>query len=342
MIFKTSLFLFFLLFSFSLPGSELKPSPSMQANIDKWIAIYSGEKREVLKKKREKVAPYLGLLREILKDYDLPDDLRFLALMSSEKRTWDILYTDRLFKLKVDWYRDERKDPLKSTIAIVDYLSKAYEQKKDWELVLSDYFQSIRRFTAKDSSEIEEFYALAVIGKNLTKYGFSEIQEKVSLDFEEVKVAAYTDLKLLSRTCNIPLEQLLKLNRELKRYITPPGNKGYFLRIPPDKLNDFLKCSITENFQTKDFYTLEVNGKLSLSTIAGMYKIPLYVLTDLNKFSGSEELKKGDIVKLPFSSDKSEELISIYRKHVAEKIPKKFVRHRARKGDRLQKVRIPK
>lgn len=336
--------LLFFLFAFPLRCEVLQVKLNLDIpvtrseEVNRWIKIYTNEKKGDLEYKLDEVESYIGLMREILKDYELPDDLRFLTLLSSRKRTWDILYTDRLFKLKVDWYRDERKDPLKSTIATVDYLNRAYEKKKNWDVVLEDYFQSIRRFSSKEGPTPDEFYALAIIGKNLKFFGFKEINEKVSLDFEEVKVSSLTDLRVVSSECNIPLDQLQKLNKELKRSLTPPGKKDYFLRIPPDKVDAFLQCSLRQSFQVTDLFTLKLDGEYSLSTLAGMYKVPVYVLADLNQHIHGGLLKKNDLVKLPFPHAQGEELLSVLNRNKKNKLVKKLLRYTVKKGDSLLKI----
>ena len=64
--------------------------------------------------------------------------------------------TARLYKLKVNYVIDERRDPLKSTVAAAWLLKDNYRQLKSWPLALTAYNHgptSVRRAVRKVGSK---------------------------------------------------------------------------------------------------------------------------------------------------------------------------------------------
>jgi membrane-bound lytic murein transglycosylase D len=95
--------------------------------------------------------PYFSLIDNILSQYGLPRELKYVAVIESNLKTgatswvgaagpWQFMpATARQYGLVVNGYIDERRDYVKSTHAAARYLLNSYKVYKDWLLVLASY-----------------------------------------------------------------------------------------------------------------------------------------------------------------------------------------------------------
>ncbi|OFZ07373.1 MAG: hypothetical protein A3D92_05750 [Bacteroidetes bacterium RIFCSPHIGHO2_02_FULL_44_7] len=96
-------------------------------------------------------ALYFDMFEEKLAKYNLPLELKYLAVIESGLRPqvksragalglWQFMYgTGRMFGLKENSYIDERMDPELATEAACQYLAKLYGIYNDWNLALASY-----------------------------------------------------------------------------------------------------------------------------------------------------------------------------------------------------------
>ena len=95
--------------------------------------------------------PYFNLIENVLSQYGLPKELKYIAVIESNLSTsatsrvgaggpWQFMpYTARDYGLVVNSNLDERRDYYKSTHAAARYLLSLYRQMHDWLLVMAAY-----------------------------------------------------------------------------------------------------------------------------------------------------------------------------------------------------------
>lgn len=117
--------------------------------------------------------PYFNLIDNILSQYGLPRELKYLAVIESNLSTratswvgaggpWQFMpYTAREYGLVVNNVLDERRDYYKSTHAAARYLLTLYSKMKDWLLVIAAYNGGPGRvYSAITKSGSRNFWAL--------------------------------------------------------------------------------------------------------------------------------------------------------------------------------------
>lgn len=160
-----SLFLFLIVFVFIGCGShshryrnakvkDNKDGVWTQKNsrINQFYRQYSSRGSRHVKISLQRAQKYLPYIHRVFRKYKLPPELAYLPILESgfvtdaKSRTgatgmWQfITSTGREYNLKVTWYKDERKNWKKSTIAAaqyLDYLGKKFNY--NWELALASY-----------------------------------------------------------------------------------------------------------------------------------------------------------------------------------------------------------
>jgi membrane-bound lytic murein transglycosylase D len=168
--------------------------------------------------------------------------------------------TGKLYGLKIDWWIDERKDPIKSTQAAAEHLKDLHNLFGSWPLALASYnagagkvqravlrtrsedFWDLKasRYIRKETKNyVPKFMAATIIAKNPEAYGFT-LTDYQPFKFDEVMIEESTDLRLIARCAECTYEEIKELNPELRRWVTPPHFDKYILRIPQGKRVVFL------------------------------------------------------------------------------------------------------
>lgn len=277
---------------------------------------------------------YLLIMREIFKQHGLPEDLVFVALIESgfnpyaysrarATGPWQFMKgTAKKYGLKIDNWVDERRDPIKSTVAAANYLKDLYELFESWPLALASYNAGegrVQRALVKTKGEdfwdlnnsrylrretrdyVPKFMAATIIAKNPERYGFS-LEYDEPLQYEEVTVEGSVDLRVLAEAAEISFEDLKALNPELKREITPPTSPEYLLKLPKGTKETFLKQYADLPPEKKFRGTpYRVKRGETLSTLAKKFGTSTLVLQAINHLGEGAVLREGDNLYLPAS-----------------------------------------
>lgn len=207
---------------------------------------------------------YFPLFEKYLKEYGLPDELKYLSIIESGLNPkavsraravglWQFMSaTGRYFGLHIDWYIDERMDPEKSTKAACLYLKQLYGMFGDWELALAAYNsgpgnvkKAIRRAGYKKSfweiypyvpretrSYVPQFVAITYTMNYLSEHNFlMEEQEAFPLS-DTLLVKKYMHLPTLAKLTGSCMEDILKLNPSIQHQALPDLHKPYKLYVP--------------------------------------------------------------------------------------------------------------
>lgn len=305
----------------------------INTKVEQFIHYFQTKARKVFIQWLARSERYVTLMRNILRENGLPEDLVFLALIESgfnprayskskASGPWQFIdSTGRRYGLISNWWIDERRDPEKSTIAAAKYLKDLYEMFECWYLATAGYnagekkiVNAIHRYHTEDFWELTKYrylkretkdyvpqmIAAALIAKDPEKYGFSDIDYHAPLQYEKVKVPEVTDLRLVAKACEVTVEEIKELNPELLRWCTPPNFPDYEIKIPFGKKELFLKnFNALSTGEKVHFKNHVVRKGETLSKIASIYKVPLKVILELNRLNKKSRLSIGMNLLIP-------------------------------------------
>lgn len=306
------------------------------AAVKMWIDYFTGRGRELYTRYAQRAGRYGPVLSKMLDDHGLPRDLIYLSMAESgftnHARSWAkavgpwqfMPYTGRRYGLEVNFFLDERRDPLKATVAAANYLSDLYKRFGSWELAMAGYNagegkigRAIRRYRTKDfwkirrgrylkretKNYVPKIMALAIIGKNLKSFGFEAIEFEKALDFQEIEVSGNTDLYKVAEVIGSDFEEIKKFNPEIVRWQTPPTLEKYKLRIPVGKKDVWEKLEDKTMVAATDYQIYHLRGNAALYHVGRRFKVPTKVLAQINQIDPKQRLLPKTPVYLPFRAD---------------------------------------
>ena len=119
--------------------------------VDQFIKFFQTKGKKQFKIWLSRYGKYEVLIKTILKEHELPEELMFLAMIESGFNSkaysranasgmWQFIYsTGKIYGLERTWYVDELRDPVKATHAACTYLKDLYKEFDNWYLALSAY-----------------------------------------------------------------------------------------------------------------------------------------------------------------------------------------------------------
>ncbi|MCF8361637.1 MAG: lytic transglycosylase domain-containing protein [Prolixibacteraceae bacterium] len=145
-----------------------------------------------------KLAPrYFHIIEPILKENNIPDDFKYLALAESGFNPkaispagavgiWQFLkHTARDYGLEVNNEVDERYNIEKSTVAACDYLHESYEKYGNWTTVAASYNAGRRGIDREIERQKETHYYNLLLNPETGRYVFRILALKTIMEKPE-------------------------------------------------------------------------------------------------------------------------------------------------------------
>ena len=223
---------------------------------------------------------YEPMIRSKLRAGGLPEDMYYLALVESGYNPhaysraaavgmWQFMTsTARGMGLRVDWWVDERRDPVRSTDAAVRFLRGLNEQFGSLYLAAAAYNGGpgrVARGLTRYANELEGttgddmFFALvekkylrnetreyvpqliaaALVAKEAGRYGL-ELETREPLRYDSVRVGPLVPLTAIADAGATTIQVIQELNPHILRGLTPPAARdSIFVRIPAGSSSSF-------------------------------------------------------------------------------------------------------
>lgn len=239
------------------------------------IMFYSNKRIKHLSKILDSKDLYFPLFEELLDKYQLPLELKYLAIVESALNPkaksrvgamglWQFMpATGRLYGLHANSRVDDRMNIYKSTEAACQHFADLYARYNDWNLVLAAYNagpgnvnKAIRKCgTSTDYWEIRKFlpretqnYVPAFIAVNyLMQYSkahniqAANINRTSYFEIDTIHINENIYFKNIADWLEIDIEQIKKLNPQFKQNFIPSSKtRKYILTLPNSEIAEFL------------------------------------------------------------------------------------------------------
>jgi membrane-bound lytic murein transglycosylase D len=219
-----------------------------------FINYFSTRGRGTVERALARSGRYEDMIRQILKEQGVPQDLIYLAQAESgfhplavsragARGMWQFMGSRAQgYGLTRSWWVDDRQDPEKATRAAAHHLKDLYNEFGDWYLAMAaynsgpgtvqsavkrtgyaDFWELYRRnvLPKETRNYVPIILAVTIMAKNPAQYGLDSVVKEKPVPYDTVKIDYPIDLRLAAECVDATAEQLLDLNPSLLRMTTP-------------------------------------------------------------------------------------------------------------------------
>ena len=347
----------------TITSSESPPSLSPYGTIkiddnekvDKWINYFQTAGREKMELYLSRSTRYLHLMKKILREEGLPEDLVYVAMIESGFSPyarsfanavgyWQFIEgTGKRYGLKINSYVDERRDPLLATRAAARYFKDLYNVFTSWNLALASYnageyrvTRAVLRYYTKDFwflsakrslpretiNYVPKFMAALRISKNPEQYGFGHVQYQEPFQYDTVSLHSPISLKKLAHNLQVSNKELSRLNPRYRGEYVPIDEEQTLIRVPVGKhIGIDLASAYMKKppFVYSDHYWYRVRRGDTLYRLAHRNKTTVSTIKRMNKMGHrSSLLRAGRKIKLPYYNRQKKQLNLMASVHVVK------------------------
>ena len=219
-----------------------------------FINYFSTRGRGTVERALSRSGRYEDMIRRILKEEGVPQDLIYLAQAESgfhplavsragARGMWQFMGSRAQgYGLTRSWWVDDRQDPEKATRAAARHLKDLYSEFGDWYLAMAaynsgpgtvqsavkrtgfaDFWELYRRnvLPKETRNYVPIILAVTIMAKNPAQYGLDSVVKEKPVPYDTVMIDYPIDLRLAAECVDATAEQLLDLNPSLLRMTTP-------------------------------------------------------------------------------------------------------------------------
>lgn len=270
----------------------------------------------------------MPLIQQMLKQKNMPDDLKYIAIVESALRPhvgsrkgaigfWQFIdSTGRKYGLQIDTEKDERRNIFTSTRAAIAYFKDLYEDLGSWTLAAAAYNMGEEGLKSEIlAQKIDDFYRLylpletqryvfrilaaKLILTDPQKYSFSYNPQDLftPLEFDRIKIECFqeTPIHIIAQASGTYFKVIKDLNPEIRGHYLSAGS--HTLLIPKGSSPGFqsrFKALVNQWLAVKQERVYVVKEGDNLSTIAERFNVPLPALIIWNRLGKKKHIYPGD------------------------------------------------
>jgi len=312
------------------------------ARVEHYVRLFSGPAKEHVEARLEEGTRYEPMIRAKMREGGLPEDMYYLAMVESgfdpnaysraaAVGMWQFMTsTARDMGMRVDWWIDERRDPIKSTAAAVRFIKDLKEQFGSLYLAaaaynggpgrvargLSRYADDLEGTTGDDlffalagkdylRNETREYVpqliAAALIAKEPERYGM-KLTTLPPFEYDSVRVGPATPIAAIADAANTSVARVQELNPQVLRGMTPPKD-SFFVRLPVGAANGFddslAALPVSERKALSTIVSKKGESNASIARKAGIATRQIAIYNPKLKHLKSGNLVPGETVLVP-------------------------------------------
>lgn len=249
---------------------HIEYNPHLEQIIKNYLRQRKGSFSNLLEKARY----YFPIFEEQLSKYNLPLEIKYLAIVESALRPravsrvgatglWQFMFqTGKQFNLNVSSYVDERSDTYRATEAACQYISKLYNVFNDWDLALAAYnsgpgnvskairrangstnYWNIRHYLPYETAGyLPAFYATLYIFEYGEEHNIKAKSSALAkFETDTIQIKRQLTFEQINKAIGINIKTLQFLNPQYKLDIIPYiDGKNYTLELPIKYIGKFL------------------------------------------------------------------------------------------------------
>lgn len=299
--------------------------------VDRHVQFFSFHIRDRFEQWLNRLERHKQMVQSIFTEFNLPLDLIFLSLVESGFNTnavsrakavgpWQFIKpTAKSYGLRVDNWIDERRDPVKSTVAAAHYLRDLYHLFGSWPLAMAAYNAGERKvgraltrvqgadfwdltdtkLLKRETKEyVPRFLAATMIAKDPDRFGLT-VTPQNPVEYEEVVLTRSIHLRTAAKAAGVSYEELKSLNPELKRDLTPP-DPVYHLKVPVGSKSALLdNLSVYPDWKRIQAVRYQVRRGDTLPLLASRHGVTTEAILEANALEKSYKPRTGDWLLLP-------------------------------------------
>jgi membrane-bound lytic murein transglycosylase D len=326
-----------------------------------FINFYSNRGRGVLERALARSGRYEEMIRRILKEEGVPQDLIYLAQAESgfhslavsrvgARGMWQFMGSRaKGYGLQRNFWVDERQDPEKATRAAARHLKDLYAQFGDWYLAMAaynsgpgrvqsavkrtgyaDFWELYRRnvLPKETRNYVPIILAVTIMAKNPEQYGLDDVNREQPVPFDKVKIDYPIDLRLVAQCVNGTPAELQDLNPSLLR-LTTPKEGSFELHLPAGSKKVFESAIAAIPADKRLWWRFhEVKPGDSLAALARTYHTTARSIAEANQLD-EDSLEAQTRIVIPIAPGKFSDMATYARR---------ITRYKVRKGDTVETV----